>query len=115
MKLNIEKREGYVALKPEEEKLDSSISPQLKSELLLLHSEGFHNMIIDLNSVTYVDSSGLSALLVGNRLCGGSNGKLVLTGVGDFVRGLLQISRLDSILAMADTMDSAITELGLTS
>ena len=68
MKYSIDKKEQYSILKLQEEKLDSPLSPALKSEFVTLNAEGIKNIIIDLSEVKYVDSSGLSALLVGNRI-----------------------------------------------
>lgn len=76
----------------------------------MLHSEGCVNMLLDLSPVSYIDSSGLSALLVGNRLCAGSGGKVVLTGLTPFVTGLLQISRLDSLLQVVPDLQAARQE-----
>lgn len=68
MKYSIDKNEQYSILRLQEEKLDSPLSPALKSEFVTLNAEGIKNIIIDLTEVKYVDSSGLSALLVGNRI-----------------------------------------------
>ncbi|MBM3918981.1 MAG: STAS domain-containing protein [Sphingomonadales bacterium] len=101
MKIRVDKNEAFVEIRLEEERLDSSVSPRFKSDLVVLHSEGHVNMLLDLSLITYIDSSGLSALLVANRLCTGSGGKVVLTGLTPFVKGLLQISRLDTLLQVA--------------
>jgi len=107
MKIRVDEYDAFVAITLEEERLDSSVSPQFKSDLVVKHSEGCINMLLDLSAVNYIDSSGLSALLVANRLCTGSGGKLVLTGLTSFVVGLLQISRLDSLLLVAPDFESA--------
>jgi anti-anti-sigma factor len=69
-------------------------------------------MLLDLSAVSYIDSSGLSALLVANRLCAGSGGKVVLTGLTPFVTGLLQISRLDTLLQVAPELALGRLEFG---
>ena len=73
----IEKKEKYAQINLKDEKLDSHVSPSLKSELVVLNSEGFKNIIIDLTDTRYCDSSGLSAILVANRLCKNSGGTFV--------------------------------------
>ena len=78
MKYTIDKQEKYCMLKLHEEKLDSSVAPGLKSELITLHAEGMKNIILDLADVKYTDSSGLSALLVGNRIMQEDGGIFVL-------------------------------------
>jgi anti-sigma B factor antagonist len=78
MKYTIDKNDKYSLIKLHEDKLDSSVAPSLKSELITLHAEGIKNIILDLTEVKYTDSSGLSALLVGNRIMQEDGGIFVL-------------------------------------
>lgn len=104
----IEKKEKYAQINLKDEKLDSHISPSLKSELVVLNSEGFKNIIIDLTDTRYCDSSGLSAILVANRLCKNSGGTFVLSGLQRSVMKLISISQLDTILNIAPTVSEAV-------
>jgi len=104
----IEKKEKYAQINLKDEKLDSHISPSLKSELVVLNSEGFKNIIIDLTETRYCDSSGLSAILVANRLCKNSGGTFVLTGLQRSVMKLISISQLDTILNIAPSVSEAV-------
>ena len=109
MSLQIERADGYAVLSvaPEGQKLDSMLAPQMKSELVILSHEGFKNIIVDLSSVRYCDSSGLSAILVGNRLCRDLQGSFVLCGLQPMVQKLITISQLDTILSIVPTLDEA--------
>ncbi len=108
MKYSIDKQEKYCLIKLDEEKLDSSLAPRFKSEILTIHAEGYRNIIIDISAVKYIDSSGLSALLVGHRVATESNGDFILTGVGDFVEKLIKISQLDKVLEMVPTVEESV-------
>ncbi|HRG11378.1 MAG TPA: STAS domain-containing protein [Cyclobacteriaceae bacterium] len=108
MKYSIDKQEKYTLLRLNEEKLDSSIAPQLKSEMVTLHAEGVRNIILDLSEVKYTDSSGLSALLVGNRILQEDNGIFVLTKLSDHTLKLIKISQLDSVLNILPTVEEGI-------
>jgi anti-sigma B factor antagonist len=108
MKYSVDKQEKYTLLHLNEEKLDSSIAPQLKSEMVTLHAEGVRNIILDLSEVKYTDSSGLSALLVGNRILQEDNGIFVLTRLSDHTMKLIKISQLDSVLNILPTVEEAI-------
>lgn len=107
MKFSIDKKELFVVLQVEDKKLNTINAPDLKSELLILNAEGFRNIILDLTSVNFVDSSGLSAILVANRLCKEANGTLVTTGLHPNVQKLIKISQLDSILTILPTNQEA--------
>lgn len=106
MEFKIEKRETYTLIQVLEEKLDTHIAPTLKSELVLISGNGEKNLILDLSSCRYCDSSGLSAILVANRLCKNANGTFVLTGLNDAVERLITISQLDTVLNITDNVDA---------
>jgi len=108
MKYTIDKQEKYMLIQLNETKLDSTVSPQLKSEFVTLHAEGHKNIILDLSQVKYIDSSGLSAILVANRLSQDAGGIFVLAGVTDHVMKLIKISQLDSVLDIMPTVQEAV-------
>lgn len=108
MKYSIEKEEKYCLLTLNEGKLDTSIAPSLKSEFLTINAEGISNFILDLSEVKYTDSSGLSAILVGNRIYGENGGIFVLTGLNDHVLKLIKISQLDKVLNILPTVVESV-------
>ncbi len=107
MEFQIEKFENHTLIKVLEEKLDTHIAPTLKSELVLVSGNGEKNIVLDLSNCRYCDSSGLSAILVANRLCKNSNGTFVLTGLNDAVERLITISQLDTVLNISGTIEEA--------
>ncbi|MGB1316594.1 MAG: STAS domain-containing protein [Flavobacteriales bacterium] len=107
MNFEIDKKENYAVVRVKAEKLDSQISPSLKSELVVLNADEFKNIIIDLSETRYCDSSGLSAILVANRLCKNSGGSFVLCGLQRSVSKLISISQLDTILSITPTFEEA--------
>ncbi|GHA55041.1 STAS domain-containing protein [Pontibacter akesuensis] len=113
MKYTIDKKENYTIITIDEKKLDTSIAPDLKSEFVKLNAEGITNLILDLSNVKYTDSSGLSSILIANRLCNSSNGLLILTGLQDHVMKLITISKLESVLNILPTVEEAIDRVFL--
>ena len=108
MEFNIEKKDNFTLIQVLEEKLDTHIAPNLKSELVLISGNGEKNIILDLSNCRYCDSSGLSAILVANRLCKNANGTFVLTGLTEAVERLITISQLDTVLNITETLDDAV-------
>ena len=108
MKYTVDKQEKYSLLKLEEEKLETSIAPGLKSDFITLHAEGVKNLILDLSEVKYIDSSGLSALLVGNRIFHEDGGMFILSSITDHVMKLIKISQLDNVLNLFKTTEESI-------
>lgn len=111
MKYSVDKQEKYTLLKIEEEKLDSIISPDLKSEFVTMNAEGVKSFILDMSTVKYVDSSGLSSILVANRLCDNAGGSFVMACVNDHVMKLIQISQLDTILTTLPSIEESIDSI----
>ena len=108
MKFEVIQKDKVAVIASKLEKLDALHAPELKSEIVMMNKEGHKNLIIDLTETRYIDSSGLSALLVGNRLCRDSNGTFVLCGLQDAVKKLIAISQLESVLKITPTQNEAV-------
>lgn len=108
MKFEVTQKDKVAVIASKVEKLDALHAPELKSEIVMMNKEGQKNLIIDLTETRYIDSSGLSALLVGNRLCRDSNGSFVLCGMQDAVKKLIAMAQLESVLKITPTQNEAI-------
>ena len=106
--LDIQKTDNYSTVKINKEKLDTNLAPVLKSEFVIMSGKGEKNIILDLSNVVYCDSSGLSAILIGNRLCRRNNGIFVISGLQTAVERLIQISQLNTVLDITETLDEAV-------
>ncbi len=108
MKYTIDKQDRYTIFQLDEVKLDSIIAPQLKSEFVILSNEGVNNFIFHLSKLYFLVSSGLCAILTGDRLWK-RLGTFILTGVDHpEVKKLIEISKLESILTIIPTLEEAI-------
>ncbi len=107
MNFNADKYENYSIVKIGEEKVDTSLAPELKSEFMTLSQDGVRSIILDMSDVKYVDSSGLSALLVGNRSFSES-GAFVMYNVTDHVMKLISISQLDKVITILPSKEEAV-------
>lgn len=106
MKYLIDKKENYTSISLQEENLNSIIAPDLKSEFIMMHTEGVSNLILDLTDVKFVDSSGLSAILTAHRIW--RDGLFILTGVQHAsVKQLITISRLENVFTIIPTIAEA--------
>jgi anti-anti-sigma factor len=115
MHYTLDKKEKFAVLKLHEQKLNTLISAELKSELLILNSQGYINIILDLSDTNYCDSSGLSAILVGNRICRNANGSFIVTSISDPIKKLINISQLEQVLTITTTVEDAIALVAKTS
>ncbi|MEO8168140.1 MAG: STAS domain-containing protein [bacterium] len=97
MNFDIEKDGATVTLRLKERKLDSSVSPELKGEFLILCKPKVEKLTVDMKEVEFCDSSGLSALLIADRKMKEHGGKVVLRNVHKKVVSLIKISMLDRV------------------
>jgi anti-sigma B factor antagonist len=107
MAFEIQNKEKYTLIKVISDRLDTSNAPDLKSKLLVVNNEGEKNIVLDLSSCRYCDSSGLRAVLVANRLCEDSIGTFILSGLQPDVENLIKISMLHTVLLITDTVEEA--------
>lgn len=107
MAFEIKNKEGYTLVKVDAERLDTNNAPDLKSELVVLNNNGVKNIVLDLSKVKYCDSSGLRAVLVGNRLCEDAIGIFILNGLQPDVENLIKISMLHTVLLITETVEEA--------
>ena len=107
MKYSTDKQDKYTLVTLDEDKLDATIAPELKTEFITIGSGGEKNIIIDVAKTKYFDSSGLSAILIGNRVCKNADGIFALANVQDHPMELIKISQLDSVLNIFPTVEEA--------
>jgi anti-sigma B factor antagonist len=106
MNFDIEKDGFNITLRLKERKLDSSVSPELKGEFLILCKPKVEMLTVDLKDVEFCDSSGLSALLIADRKMKEHGGKVVLRNVHKKVVSLIKISMLDRVFEIHEATHS---------
>lgn len=104
----IEKHDKYTIITVNEDKFMAKMAPDMKAELVVLNGNGTKNIIFDLSNTAYCDSSGLSVILVANRICKENNGCLVVCGLKPAVAKLIDISQLTSVLNITPSKAEAI-------
>ncbi|MEX1002610.1 MAG: STAS domain-containing protein [Crocinitomicaceae bacterium] len=111
MNFSKEEKDKYTVVTSNVEKLDSTNAPELKSELVLINKNAVNNIVLDMSKSRYCDSSGLSAILIGNRLCKDSGGKFVISGLQPNVVKLVEISQLNNVLNIAEDISEAESQI----
>lgn len=109
MQYSLDHFDKYSVFRLKEDNLNSLLASSLKAQLMRLHTDGVPALVFDLSEVKYVDSSGLSAILTGNRLWKDNlNDRFIVIGVDSpNIQKLIKISQLDSILAIENSLEEA--------
>ncbi len=72
------------------------------------------HIIVDLSHTTFIDSSGLAALVKGLKLCKNNGGNLYLYRPTKAVRAIIQMTRLDKAFGVFANRDDLLTALKAT-
>jgi anti-sigma B factor antagonist len=107
MKFTIDKHERYVVITPHEEVLDGVTAPKIKSEFVLLNTDGQRNIILDLSKVKDADTSGLRCALTAHRLCHAAGGVFVICCASKKIMQLIELSNLKDVLHVVPSSDEA--------
>lgn len=108
MDFTVNQGNGTAVVKTNVDRLNASNASELKAELVLLSKNHVNNIVIDMSKTKYCDSSGLSAILVANRMCKDTNGKFVLCGLMPNVQKLIEIAQLDRVLTVVSSESEAM-------
>ena len=78
--------------------LDLATAPQLRAAIGDLMGQGFRHVEVDLESCTFIDSSGMGALLWGAHRLHAAGGDLVAVHAHGATMRALEISGVDRVL-----------------
>ena len=97
-----EKHDGTMLVRLSGE-VDLSWSQQVRRAVLDA-LEGNAAVGVDLAAVSYIDSSGIAALVEGFQIARTRGTRFVLVAVSEPVRAVLELARLDRVFALVDTL-----------
>jgi anti-sigma B factor antagonist len=109
MEIGVETRGNHVALIELEGRLDLLSAVDVKQKLAEVVGEGHHRLVVDLHKVSFVDSSGLGALISGLKAARVAGGDLRLARADKQVRYILEILTLDRVLRPHATVEEALS------
>jgi anti-sigma B factor antagonist len=87
--------------------IDSHTTPMLEDLLQEVIDAGARHVVLDLTGVTFMDSSGLSLLVVSLKRLRDTGGHFCLAHVQGPVRNVLLLSAMDTVLDVYETVEAA--------
>lgn len=108
MNFTQKKLNGYQILSIGDERIDAHNSGELKQHFLELLEQGEKRIIVQMDQVRFIDSSGLGALLSGHKNAEARSGKLALTGLQPQVYSMFELTRLNRVFEIYADPDEAI-------
>ncbi|MGH7361513.1 MAG: STAS domain-containing protein [Gemmatimonadales bacterium] len=81
---------------------------ELKGTVQEALEHGERKFLIDFTRTGYIDSSGLGALVSISKKVREQGGELRLCGLNEDLRSLFELTKLDTLFAIADTSEQAL-------
>jgi anti-sigma B factor antagonist len=80
----------------------------LKQKILDAMEAGDHKFVIDFAQTGYIDSSGLGVLVSLAKKVREQGGDLRLAGLNDDLRTLFELTKLDTLFTLVDSVEEAV-------
>ena len=125
LSIDVLEQDGATVIRPNGDRLDLEVAPEFRGAVLQLIKSGHRNLVVDLQDVAFIDSSGLGTLVSALKhlrvskdrrrvpRAGGSRrptarGDVKLANVQPSVAALLEIIRLDRVFTSYATVEDAV-------
>jgi len=89
-------------------RLDMVAAPRLREELANVVGDGGSSVIVDLGETTFVDSSGLGAVIAGLKAARQAGGDLRICGATGQVQVALELTNLGKVFRSYASVDEAL-------
>jgi anti-sigma B factor antagonist len=107
MDIEVTKSSGIAVVAPQGD-LDMAAADQMKRTLTDLVDKGGRKLLIDLDRVGYIDSSGLGALVASMKHARTVGGDMRLCGLQEDVRAIFEMTRLIKAITVHATRSEAL-------
>jgi anti-sigma B factor antagonist len=88
--------------------VDLYTAPEFREVLLRGIDQGARHVIVDLSSVTFIDSTALGVLVGGGKRLRSPNSSLLIVCGLDGIRRILEIAGLAGVFTIHTTLDEAL-------
>ena len=105
--IKVSHEQDVTIVTPQVKRLDSAVAPAFKEAVLKVVHEGHKRLVVDLDNVDFMDSSGLGALVSVLKGLGGS-GALGICNLKGGVQSLFKLTRMDKVFTISTSAADAV-------
>ena len=109
MELSAEQRDGVMVIGVDAARIDAASAIRFKDRMRELTEGTTGRIVLDLAKVDFIDSSGLGAIVAALKQLG-KDQKLELAALSPTVAKVFQLTRLDSVFKLHETLADALKE-----
>ena len=99
---------GHKIITVNEQRIDASVALTFKESMRGETEDGPDLVILDMQQVQFVDSSGLGAIVASMKQLDGSR-RLDLAGLTPTVDKVFRLTRMDTVFNLYETLDDAVS------
>lgn len=107
MKYEVKNNDLFTVVEIQEARFDAKLAPMFRQSIEDIQVDIKPNLLLDLSSVTFMDSSGLGAVMAVYKLL--RDRQIAIVGARQPVRELLKLTRMDRLVKTFDTVEDAMT------
>ena len=111
LRLSVENRNGHVLVRAVGE-LDMSSAPSLTTAAEDAFADGYRLLLLDLSGISFMDSTGLSALLTVHRDAVARDAHAAIIAPSQTALRVLEMLGVEQVLNIYPTLDAAVADLG---
>lgn len=101
-------REGDSFIVAPLEDIDQNTSPLLEKELKTAIGDGCRKLILDFSRVTYIESSGIGAIVRAHRLMKERGGAIVLGGCNESMQKIFKLVNFQRYFKITGSLNEAM-------
>ena len=105
--MKLEKKENYLSVTLNGEFILGSTSEIKEKVKNYAEANQMYRLMIDLSEVSFMDSSGLGALIAWFKMINEHQGKIVFNNPTSYVRKIMGYAKLDKIFDITDSIEEA--------
>ncbi|MEH6830071.1 STAS domain-containing protein [Sulfitobacter sp.] len=110
MELTSSTEPGLQIVTVQEPRIDAAVALAFKDRMRDATDGGTDTVVLDLNHVHFIDSSGLGAIVAAMKNLAPDR-KLILAGLTPTVDKVFRLTRMDSVFGVFPTVEAALTKL----
>ena len=111
MNYSLSEQSGVVILSLAGKIMGGPEATEINDKFNQLLDEKKLKIVIDLDQVEWMNSSGLGILIQANTLLKNNQGRLKLVNISERIQNLLKITKLSGIFETSDSIEEAVSSL----
>lgn len=111
MKLEAEAADGALLVRVAEDRIDAAVAILFKDRMREVTAQPAERVILDLSQVTFIDSSGLGAIVAVMKFLAPAR-RLELLGLTPTVARVFRLTRMDSVFTIHPGVEASLRNAG---